>query len=39
MLTIGTPLIWSLFAVFVVLALLVDFFSMSRQGAHAVSIR
>jgi len=39
MLTIGTPLIWSLFTVFVVLALLVDFFAMRRQGAHAVSIR
>ena len=39
MITIGTPLVWSLFTVFVVLALLVDFFAMRRQGAHAVSIR
>src|SRR5690606_33650894 len=36
--TIGTPLIWTLFTVFVLLALLGDFFVMSRQGAHAVSI-
>jgi tellurite resistance protein TerC len=30
---------WSLFAAFVVVALLVDFFAMSRQGAHRVSIK
>jgi tellurite resistance protein TerC len=30
---------WSLFAAFVVVALLVDFLAMSRQGAHRVSIR
>lgn len=30
---------WSLFAAFVVVALLVDFFAMSKQGAHRVSIR
>jgi tellurite resistance protein TerC len=30
---------WSLFATFVVLALLVDFFAMSKQGAHKVTIR
>lgn len=37
--TVGTPLIWTLFSVFVLLALLVDFSTMSRQGAHAVSTR
>ena len=39
MVTIGTPLMWTLFATFVVVALLVDFFALSRQGAHTVSIR
>jgi tellurite resistance protein TerC len=37
--TIGTPLMWSLFAVFVAVALLIDFFALSKQGAHSVSIR
>jgi tellurite resistance protein TerC len=37
--TIGNPLMWSLFAAFVIVALLVDFFAMSKQGAHRVSIR
>ena len=37
--SIGTPLMWSLFAAFVVVALLVDFFALSKQGAHRVSIR
>lgn len=37
--SIGTPLMWSLFATFVVVALLVDFFALNRQGAHKVSIR
>jgi tellurite resistance protein TerC len=35
----ANPLMWSLFATFVVLALLVDFFAMSKQGAHKVTIR
>ena len=35
----GNPLMWSLFAAFVLLALLVDFFAMNRQGAHKVTIR
>ena len=39
MLTIGTPLLWLLFATFVVVALLVDFYALNRQGAHKVSIR
>ncbi len=39
MMSIGTPLMWSLFAVFVLVALLVDFFAMSKQGAHKVSMK
>jgi len=35
----GTPLIWSLFATFVVLALCVDFFALKKQGAHQVTLR
>ncbi|GHC81611.1 membrane protein [Pseudorhodoferax aquiterrae] len=37
--TIGSPLMWSLFAAFVVVALLVDFFAMRKQGAHRVSTK
>ena len=37
--SIGSPLMWSLFAAFVLVALLVDFFAMSKQGAHRVSTR
>ncbi len=37
MLNIGTPLMWALFAAFVLVALLVDFYAMNRQGAHKVS--
>ena len=39
MISVGTPLLWSLFAAFVVVALLIDFFAMNRQGAHRVSMR
>ena len=39
MTTIGTPLMWLFFGVFVLVALLVDFYAMNRQGAHHVSIR
>ena len=39
MLSVGTPLMWSLFVAFVIVALLVDFFAMSKQGAHRVSSR
>ncbi len=39
MISIGTPLLWSLFAAFVVVALMVDFFALNRQGAHKVSMR
>jgi tellurite resistance protein TerC len=38
MITVGTPLMWGLFGGFVLAALLVDFFAMSRQGAHRVSM-
>ncbi|HSB01773.1 MAG TPA: hypothetical protein VLE49_14070 [Anaerolineales bacterium] len=37
--SIGTPLLWSLFAAFVAIALLIDFFALRRQGAHRVSLR
>jgi tellurite resistance protein TerC len=37
--SIGTPLMWSLFAAFVLVALLVDFLAMNKQGAHSVSMR
>ncbi|MBU4612159.1 TerC family protein [Achromobacter sp. GG226] len=39
MISTGTPLLWSLFAAFVVIALLLDFFAMNRQGAHKVSLK
>ena len=39
MLSVGSPLLWGTFAVFVVVALLVDFFALNRQGAHRVSMR
>ncbi len=39
MMSIGTPLMWSLFAAFVFVALLIDFFAMSKQGAHKVSMK
>lgn len=39
MISTGTPLLWSLFAAFVVVALLLDFFAMNRQGAHKVSLK
>ena len=39
MMTTGTPLMWTLFAAFVVIALLVDFFAMEKQGAHKVSMK
>jgi tellurite resistance protein TerC len=35
----GTPLMWSLFAAFVLLALCVDFFALNKQGAHRVTIK
>jgi tellurite resistance protein TerC len=39
MMSIGTPTMWFLFLIFVVVALLVDFFAMNKQGAHRVSMR
>lgn len=39
MLSIGTPLLWSLFAAFLVVALLIDFFALNKQGSHSVSIK
>ncbi|MES3039975.1 MAG: TerC family protein [Pseudomonadota bacterium] len=39
MTTIGTPLMWSLFGLFVLLALTIDFLVLNRQGAHKVSMR
>ncbi len=39
MISVGTPLMWTLFAAFVFIALLVDFLAMNKQGAHRVSIR
>ncbi|PZN32564.1 MAG: hypothetical protein DIU71_07260 [Proteobacteria bacterium] len=39
MTSIGTPSMWLLFAVFVFVALVVDFLALRRQGAHRVSMR
>jgi tellurite resistance protein TerC len=39
MISIGTPLLWSLFALFVAVALAIDFLAMNKQGAHAVSMK
>lgn len=39
MTTTGTPLMWTLFATFVLIALLLDFYTMQRQGAHRVSMK
>ncbi|ROH93672.1 TerC family protein [Stagnimonas aquatica] len=37
--SIGTPSLWALFTVFVLVALALDFFALNRQGAHKVSMR
>ncbi|GFE80086.1 membrane protein [Steroidobacter agaridevorans] len=37
--SVGTPLLWSSFAAFVLLAVAVDFFALNKQGAHKVSMR
>ena len=39
MISIGTPLLWTLFSAFVVVALAIDFFALRRQGSHSVSMR
>ena len=38
MMSVGTPLMWMLFAAFVLVALLVDFLAMNKQGAHKVTM-
>src|SRR5690606_34864166 len=35
----ATPLMWSLFAAFVFIALCIDFFALHRQGAHRVTLK
>ena len=37
--SIGTPLLWTLFTGFVVIALAIDFLALNRQGSHTVSMR
>jgi tellurite resistance protein TerC len=39
MIYIGTPLLWTFFIVFVLIALAIDFLALNRQGSHTVSIR
>ncbi|MFA7505483.1 MAG: TerC family protein [Burkholderiaceae bacterium] len=39
MFSVGTPLLWSLFTLFVIAALAVDFLVLNRRGTRAVSIR
>lgn len=39
MASIGTPLLWTLFTAFVLIALVIDFIALNRQGSHAVSMR
>jgi tellurite resistance protein TerC len=39
MLGIGTPTMWSLFAAFVLIALVIDFVALNRQGAHRVTMK
>nr|WP_298720444.1 TerC family protein [uncultured Steroidobacter sp.] len=37
--SVGTPLLWSLFVAFVLIAIAIDFFALNKQGAHKVSMR
>ncbi len=39
MFSVGTPLLWSLFILFVIAALAVDFLVLNRRGTRAVSMR
>jgi tellurite resistance protein TerC len=39
MMMTGTPTMWALFAAVVLAALVVDFVSLNKQGAHAVTMR
>jgi tellurite resistance protein TerC len=38
MMSVGTPLMWLLFVIFVLLALVVDFLALRSQGAHKVTM-
>jgi len=38
LLSVGTPMMWILFAAFVLVALVVDFLAMNKQGAHKVTM-
>jgi tellurite resistance protein TerC len=35
----GTPLMWSLFAAFLFVALCIDFYALNKQGAHRVTMK
>jgi tellurite resistance protein TerC len=37
--SVGSLSLWSLFAAFVVIALVIDFVALNKQGAHKVSLR
>jgi len=37
--SIGTPLMWGVFALFVIIALAIDFLVLKQQSAHKISIR
>jgi tellurite resistance protein TerC len=39
MISVGTPLMWTIFSAFVIVALAVDFLALNRRGAAAVSMR
>ena len=39
MISIGTPLLWTLFVLFVLIALAIDFLALNKQGAHAVTMK
>ena len=39
MITIGTPWLWTGFAAFVLIALIVDFVVLKKEGAHRVGVR
>ncbi len=39
MITIGTPWLWTGFAAFVIVALIVDFVVLKKEGAHQVGLR
>jgi len=39
MMSVGTPLLWEIFTVFVIAALAIDFFALRQQGAHRISMK